>query len=131
MSAEDKFAAIAEEFQKQLGIPSDSNQPVTVAEANALRDRIKSFMSMLSAMQEHVGNLDQKSSDLKSRADDADEVGKQFRSLASKVNDMATVQKDVVARLKVVEEKLGIVTFNEEVVTPAIIEEKKPKAKKK
>lgn len=128
-AAEDKFTAIAEEFQKQLGLQIDTNAPVSIAEANALRDRIKSFMTMLSAMQEHISNLDQQSSNLNSRADDADEVTKQFRSLASKVTDMAAVQRDVIARLKVVEEKLGIVSFNEQ-AAPAIIETK-PKVKKK
>lgn len=86
---------------------------------------------MLSGLQEHIAKLDNEVHTLKSRADDADETARQLRSLATKVTDMAAVQKDMLERLKVTEEKLGIVHFNEEVIVEEPKPKPKPKAKKK
>lgn len=124
----DSLKAAQEAFAATIGYQPDLNTPITQAEATALRDRHKSMMNMLSGLQEHIAKLDNEVQSLRSRADDADETAKQLRSLAARVGDMAEVQKDLLARLKVTEEKLGIVHFNEESI---IVEEPKPKAKKK
>ncbi len=90
------------EFQKILaGQVPDALQPVSQAEAGALRDRLRSLINMISRTEEHLSQLDSKVQELRARAEDAEEIGKQFKHLAIKVQEMS-------ARLKTVEDKLGV-----------------------
>lgn len=123
----EKLAQAARDFEEALTHhAANANAPIGQAEAAALRDRMKSLMNMISGQAEALSKIDEAVHSLRPRVDDADETRRQLNFLATKVNDMAVMQATIDARLKVVEERLGIVNFNES----AVIFEKKSRAKK-
>lgn len=84
------------------GFQLDNNSPISVTEANALRDRQKSILNLLIELKIAISELQTKVSSLSSRAEDSKELSNQFNSLATRVNDMAASHG---ARLSILETK--------------------------
>lgn len=86
------------------GFQLDLQSPISMTEANALRDRQKSIINLLTDLKTIVSDLQTKVSSLSSRVDNANELSNQLsnqlNSVSMKVNDIAASYD---ARLKRVE----------------------------
>lgn len=72
------------------GFQLDLQSPISMTEANALRDRQKSIINLLTDLKTIVSDLQTKVSSLSSRVDNANELSNQLNSVSMKVNDIAT-----------------------------------------
>jgi ABC-type transporter Mla subunit MlaD len=102
----------------------DTNQPISQAEAAAIRDRLRSLINLITRAEEHYSQLDSKVQELRARAEDAEEVAKQFKHLAIKVQELVANVKDLTTRVQAVESKLGL-----EAPVPTPVEEPPPSRK--